>query len=87
VRIDRVEPFSTTLSGLLATSSAVGDASEVLSLVAGWITLRAALAGFFSLVAGRSVAEIAIDSALAAAASVPSALLLGLATCLYLVLS
>jgi len=60
--------------------------SEVISIVAGWITVRGAMWGaFVALVQRRSAREIADQTALAMAASVPQALLLGFASILYLV--
>jgi hypothetical protein len=57
------------------------------SLAVGLIALRAAIAGYLALLGGRSPQEIAEQSAVAAAASVPAVARIALLAVVYLLFS
>jgi hypothetical protein len=65
-------------------ASVLTEPTEVVSLAVGYIGLRAAYAGYQALLSGRSRQEIAEESAVAAAASVPTAVRIALVAVVYL---
>jgi hypothetical protein len=65
-------------------ADALTGPSEVLSIVAGWIVLRSAAAGFWVLLRGGDLMSARSAAADLAFASFPSAALVGMACVLYL---
>jgi hypothetical protein len=65
-------------------ASILTPAAEVASLVAAWIVIRGALAGFWVLRRGGTIIEARAAAADMAFASFPSAMLIGVALVLFL---
>jgi hypothetical protein len=71
---------------LVHAADALAAPSEILSIVASWIVIRSALAGFFALLRKEPLARARQQAADIAFASLPSAVLVGIACVLYLLI-